>query len=108
MGFPQGTILGPLLFLLYINDLLLDIPEDSIISHADDTAVITSAKTWKEVETKMNGTLHKISAWLAHNKLSLNTDKTVYIEFGNQVDSTPKKLDKHIRHKNQELKVPNI
>ena len=70
MGVPQGTILGPLIFLLYINDLLLDIPEDEIVSYADDTAVVTSAKTWKEVEIKMNETLHKISRWLALNKLS--------------------------------------
>ena len=37
--------------------------------------------------------LHKISPLLAHNKLYLNTDKTVYIEFGNEVDSIPKNLD---------------
>ena len=88
VGDPQGTILGPPLSLLYINDLLLDIPEDQIVSYADDTAVITSAKTWKEVEIKMNKTLHKISTWLALNKLSLNTDKTVYIEFGSSWEHT--------------------
>ena len=59
----------------------------------DDTASITTAKTWKEVETIMNETRHKISTWLALKKLSLNIDKTVYTEFGNQVDSTPKNLD---------------
>ena len=97
MGVPQGTILGPLLFLVYINELLLDTPEDEIVSFADDTAIVTSVKTWKEVEIKMNETLHKISTWQALNKLSLNTDKTVYIEFGNQVGSTTKNLDINIQ-----------
>ena len=45
----------------------------------------------------MNQTLHKISTWLALNNLSLNTDKTVYIEFGNQVGSTPKNIDINIQ-----------
>ena len=88
--------MGPLLFLLYINDLLLDIPEDTILSYVDDTAVITTAKTWKEVETKMNETLHKISTLLALNNLSFNTGKTVFIEFRNQVDSTPTNLHIYI------------
>ena len=61
------------------------------------TAVVTAAKTWKEVEIKMNETLYKISTCLALNKFSLNTDKTVYIEFGNQVGSTPKNLDINIQ-----------
>ena len=58
-GVPQGTILGPLLFILYINDLLLDMPENTIVSYADDTAVITTAKTWHEVELKINDFFQK-------------------------------------------------
>lgn len=52
-GVPQGTILGPLLFILYVNDLLTGMPEDVISSYADDTAVIITDETWSKVESKM-------------------------------------------------------
>ena len=71
--------------------------EYAIVSYADDTSVVTSAKTWKEVKIKMNETVHKILTWLALNELPLNTDKTVYLEFWNQVGSTPKNLDINIQ-----------
>lgn len=98
-GVPQGTILGPLLFLIYINDMLSELQDGDIISYADDTAIIATGKNWSEVETKMNRYLQIIAIWLALNKLSLNTRKTVYMEFGNYCNSTPKNMNINIQNK---------
>ena len=99
VGVPQGTVLGPLLFILYVNDLLVNSPEGEIVSFADDTALITTGKTWLNVEEKMNSQLNEIADWLALNKLSLIIDKTVFITFGNYCDSVPDTMQIAIKNK---------
>ncbi|KAJ0183168.1 hypothetical protein K1T71_001144 [Dendrolimus kikuchii] len=63
-GVPQGSVLGPKLFLVYINNLCnLELDKSKIFSYADDTAIIFYAKTWEETKSTAELGLHKISNW---------------------------------------------
>ena len=70
-GVPQGSILGPLLFLLYINDIVLSSDIFKFTLFADDTSLFYSHKNVEEAVKTMTQELANISEWLAANKLSL-------------------------------------
>ena len=87
-GVPQGSILGPILFLLYINDLPLNITQAKVILFADDTNLIFNSFDSINLQVKISETSNKLEQWLANNKLKLNVNKTVYMHF-NQPRSKP-------------------
>ena len=80
-GVPQGSILGPLLFLVYVNDIVNASPLLTYVLFADDTNIFCSNKNHHTLLTTLDTELRNISAWFKCNKLSLNIDKTNFIHF---------------------------
>ena len=84
-GFPQGSILGPLLFLIYmyINDMAGALDE-KLLLYADDSAILVSDKDATKIGSLLQKELAVVSEWLIDNKLSLYLGKTESILFGSR------------------------
>ena len=81
-GVPQGSTLGPLLFLIYVNDLVKMNLRGSLYSFADDTAAVYVAKTKNELLEKINEDMGTLSSWFYNHRLFPNLSKTKLITFG--------------------------
>jgi hypothetical protein len=75
-GVPQGSVLGPLLFIIYINDLPNCLDNVFVNVFADDTLISLAGYDYEEICNVLNIQLDKLSNWLKHNKLQLNVSKT--------------------------------
>jgi len=91
-GIPQGSILGPMLFLLYINDLANISKKLKFILFADDTNVFYADKNLVDVMDVLNHELKNLSVWFKVNKLPLNVGKTNYMIFKHKNDNIDHKI----------------
>ena len=82
VGVPQGSILGPLLFLIYVNDLPNCLEHCQVVMYADDTAIYFSANCCQNIEYHLNADLANLAEWSNNNYLTLNTSKSKFVLFG--------------------------
>ena len=81
-GVPQGSVLGPLFFILYVNDMQNAVQKANVQLYADDTVLHSSDKDLDNAAMDLQEGLNQFSVWCHENKLSLNTNKTKQMAFG--------------------------
>ena len=81
-GVPQGSVLGPLFFLIYVNDIVRACNGLDLVLFADDTNIFAEGRDPAELFGRVNRGLGELSRWFRCNRLTLNLKKTEYVYFG--------------------------
>ena len=93
-GVPQGSVLGPLLFLIYVNDLPTAEPSKAIpVLFVDDTSIVIVSPNINELQKAISVSVQQLTKWFHENSLSLNMSKTYFLQFHNKNRNNP---DTHI------------
>jgi hypothetical protein len=93
LGIPQGSVLGVLLFLIFINDLPIYLENILSILFADDTTLVLTGKTINEVTSVFKSGLKSLNEWCKHNRLYINWDKTFIMLITNKRVQMPEFLE---------------
>ena len=95
-GVPQGSILGPLLFLLYINDITNSTQNLEFVLYADDTTLFYSQPDISNLKENIESELSKVTTWFKINRLLVNFDKTHFVPFHNRSSNISNALENFI------------
>ena len=102
-GTPQGSCLGPLIFLIFVNDLHLHLQYSECVQFADDTTLVFAHQNLKYLHFSIESDLITIQDWFSENKLTLNVEKSSYLLYHNQ-----KQLVSNFKIKLNGVEIPRV
>ena len=107
-GVPQGAVLAPLLFLIYINDMFKSCPKLELIHYADDPTAFVRCNNLRGLEELVNDELNSVNIWLQCNRLTLNIEKSSYMVFSHNETFLNVKINNIIFQRVQKTKFLGI